>query len=100
MLQKATTHVHQRWGGGDLSGPEDLDGAPQVEDEEDNRFVLHLFQTAEDNKENDVSPCHLHITEHNKERSQINHTRVQMNSNLNATAYGLDNGDLPTFPTV
>lgn len=44
---------------GDLSRPEDLDGAPRVEDEEDNSFVLHVFQTAEDDEKNDVPPCHL-----------------------------------------
>lgn len=59
MLQQATTHVNQRDGEGDTSAPEDLDGAPQVEHEEDDRFVLHLFQTAEDDEQNDVPAGHL-----------------------------------------
>lgn len=44
---------------GDLSPPEDLDGAPQVEHEEDDGFVLHLFQAAEDDEEDDVPADHL-----------------------------------------
>lgn len=46
-------------GGRKVSSPEDLDGAPQVEHEEDDRFVLHLFQTAEDDEQNDVPAGHL-----------------------------------------
>lgn len=42
-----------------MSRPEDLDGAPQVEHEEDDRFVLHLLQAAEDDEQNDVPTCHL-----------------------------------------
>lgn len=42
-----------------MSSPEDLDGAPQVEHEEDHGFVLHVFQTAEDNEQDDVPAGHL-----------------------------------------
>lgn len=42
-----------------VSSPEDLNGAPEVEHEEDNRPVLHLLQTAEDHEENDVPAGHL-----------------------------------------
>lgn len=41
------------------SSPEDLHGAPEVEDEEDDRPVLHLLQTAEDHEEEDVPAGHL-----------------------------------------
>lgn len=42
-----------------VSSPEDLDGAPQVEDEEDHRPVLHLLKAAEDHEENHVPASHL-----------------------------------------
>lgn len=42
-----------------VSSPEDLNGAPEVEDEEDHRPVLHLLQTTEDHEENDVPAGHL-----------------------------------------
>lgn len=42
-----------------VSSPEDLDGAPQVEDEEDHRPVLHLLQAAENHEENHVPASHL-----------------------------------------
>lgn len=57
MLQRAATHTRER--GRKVSSPEDLYGAPQVEHEEDDRFVLHLFQTAEDDEQNDVPAGHL-----------------------------------------
>lgn len=42
-----------------VSSPEDLNGAPEVEHEEDDRLVLHLLQTTEDHEENDVPAGHL-----------------------------------------
>lgn len=46
-----------------MSSPEDLNGAPQVEDEEDNGSVLHLLQAAEDHEQDDVPAGHLVIRE-------------------------------------
>lgn len=46
--------------GGERAGsPEDLNGAPQVEDKEDNRSVLHFLQTSKDHEENDIPASHL-----------------------------------------
>lgn len=54
--EKSTT---TRSDSGRRDRPEDLNGAPQVEDEEHHRFVLHLLQAAEDDEQNDVPSCHL-----------------------------------------
>ena len=53
-------------------GPEDLDGAPQVEHKEHHRLALHLLQTTEDDKENNVSARHLLIGR--KEALEMNTT--------------------------
>lgn len=42
-----------------VSSPEDLNGAPQVEHEEDNGPVLHVFQTTEDHEQNYIPASHL-----------------------------------------
>ena len=42
--------------------PEDLYGAPEVEDEEDHGLVVHVLQRPQDDEEDKVSPKHLQHT--------------------------------------
>ena len=61
---------------GQECGPEDLDGAPQVEHKEHHGLALHLLQTAEDDKENNVSARHL--WKGRREALEVNNTHAKI----------------------